>query len=423
MAGLAGTPLDDPDKRRNVAAFKGTIKRMKKVSGANLAAEQFITNPLVLEEGRPVELPGEYSVQQLLDAGTPFTFDTADLISTNICDACYALKANYANVTTQLSATLRLFWLEYALGKVWDPQQGAGGFKGSPTNENMDRTVGTLVEAMQLAFANRKTRAFAQHSLRHFRVHDSADFADPYMVDLWGRVCEAMPQILFWFPTRVWFLPNFQKKIQWWVERLPNMTIRPSALRFGEQAPEALTQEVLRAYPTAGSGAGVTGKEAQWPCPAYLARDATCANAVNPLGAQYLIDTYGVDPLTIMQQAAWTDDEVEAYENGADYSSWLTERPTVTKRKRVEGVMEDVAVTRTPAGLKEGLKRKPFERILKERRGAVPEYEIILQKEFLDSDGVPKGLGCRVCWGGLNPGPGNADKADFAGVTVTYHEH
>lgn len=405
MAGMVGTPLDDPDKRTTVKAYKGSVRLIDSVVGVDMAAEQAAIDPIVMTPDGPVILPPEggdvqvqvgstkktrpaYSLRGLLDAGAEFSFTTKNLRSTNICDACYALKGNYGNLTTQMAAALRLFWLEYSLGKVWNADAGAAGFTGSPTPDRLRETAVTMVQALGVAFSHTTTRASEDHSLRHFRVHDSADFAAPYMIDLWGMVAVSFPEVLFWFPTRVWFLPKFRARLQRWVTCLPNLTIRPSALRFGEPAPEAATQAVLRDYPLAGSGAGVDGKDAQWECPAFMAREATCRNSVNPRGWAHLVDEHGIDPMEIMRQEAWTQDEIDAYETGNALSSWLVQRP-----RRKGGKIRAKLGKRTP------------------------EYERILRREF------PQGLECRVCWGGLNPGPGPASNADFGGVTVTYHEH
>lgn len=84
---------------------------------------------------------------------------------------------------------------------------------------------------------------------RYFRVHDSGDLFSPEYVRCWVRVCAALPEIRFWFPTRSWNvekpgLPPLKRAV---LERtaaalvelaeLRNVTVRPSAIHVDVPAP------------------------------------------------------------------------------------------------------------------------------------------------------------------------------------------
>lgn len=79
----------------------------------------------------------------------------------------------------------------------------------------------------------------------YFRGHDSGDFYSPKYVSAWVEICAQLPNVRFWFPTRAWqYGESAPGKLN---ERmlsalrqlaaLPNVTIRPSALYFGDSAP------------------------------------------------------------------------------------------------------------------------------------------------------------------------------------------
>jgi hypothetical protein len=76
-----------------------------------------------------------------------------------------------------------------------------------------------------------------------------------------------LPDVRFWVPTRAWqppsgLLPVFDPLLNWLrkLASLPNVTVRPSALNFGDSAPMA-----------AGLHAGFTEENAEaFHCPAPL---------------------------------------------------------------------------------------------------------------------------------------------------------
>jgi hypothetical protein len=86
--------------------------------------------------------------------------------------------------------------------------------------------------------------------------------------DCWHAVCAALPGVRFWIPTRSWqqpksALPVFDPLLNTLrkLATLPNVTVRPSALDFGDSAP-------VIAGLHAGSTAAVTDGRLATQCPA-----------------------------------------------------------------------------------------------------------------------------------------------------------
>jgi hypothetical protein len=80
----------------------------------------------------------------------------------------------------------------------------------------------------------------------YFRVHDSGDMFNAAYAQCWLEVCKALPETKFWIPTRAWQMPSgplplFDPIMATLraMAALPNVTVRPSALNFGDAAPVA----------------------------------------------------------------------------------------------------------------------------------------------------------------------------------------
>jgi hypothetical protein len=78
----------------------------------------------------------------------------------------------------------------------------------------------------------------------YFRVHDSGDMFSSAYAQCWLEICKALPETKFWIPTRAWQqpsgpLPVFDPLLGTLrqLAALPNVTVRPSALNFGDAAP------------------------------------------------------------------------------------------------------------------------------------------------------------------------------------------
>jgi hypothetical protein len=87
-------------------------------------------------------------------------------------------------------------------------------------------------------------RAIATAGCDYFRVHDSGDMFSPAYAQCWLQVCQQLPQVKFWIPTRAWQQPSVPLPVfdpllgvLRQLAQLTNVTVRPSALNFGDSAP------------------------------------------------------------------------------------------------------------------------------------------------------------------------------------------
>jgi hypothetical protein len=129
----------------------------------------------------------------------------------SICGSCYAAKGRYRISNVAGAQRQRFLW---AVAKMRTP-------------EGRDEFVQTMVDAI------------ARDKSVYFRVHDSGDLFNPAYVACWARIARAMPQKRFWIPTRTW---RFLDRPAWRdalleLAGLPNVTMRPSALMFGDVPP------------------------------------------------------------------------------------------------------------------------------------------------------------------------------------------
>jgi hypothetical protein len=137
-----------------------------------------------------------------------------------ICGSCYARKGRYIMPSVAAAQEIRFQWTLACL------RSDAG----------RDEWVSTMTGAIRRAGNS------------YFRGHDSADMLSPDYVWLWVRVAKALPEVKFWFPTRVWRVLTMSRVSedtrQRWalalmaLASLPNVIIRPSALFFNAPAPK-----------------------------------------------------------------------------------------------------------------------------------------------------------------------------------------
>ena len=142
-----------------------------------------------------------------------------------ICSGCYAQDGFYRMPNVKATQDARFQWVREGLK--------SGEF------------VATMIETIR--------------GQKYFRIHDSGDFFNVAYVDAWRAIAQALPDTMFWAPTRSYqdarMLAALRK-----LAKLPNVVIRPSALHFGDNAPKI-----------AGLQAGSTADgPASFDCPASL---------------------------------------------------------------------------------------------------------------------------------------------------------
>lgn len=185
-----------------------------------------------------------------------------------ICNYCYANKGNYMHRAPQWGQVLRHTWLQRELDKKSEEEVGE-----------------TLTQALRVHSSNTGMRQAKGENPRFFRIHDSGDLFDggghggePGVKALltWYRVCENLPEIYFWCPTRMWVFPYFADFVR---DNPPpeNLALRPSALHFNDIGP------VLPGF-TAGTTAHrkqapVESGIAELGCPAYSMGGKSCGGA------------------------------------------------------------------------------------------------------------------------------------------------
>jgi hypothetical protein len=133
----------------------------------------------------------------------------------SICDDCYASKGCYSWDSSKNAQNVRFNWTRDCMR----------------TDEGMDLWVSVMTGAILKE--------------EYFRIHDSGDFFNTRYVKAWIRVCRALPATKFWAPTRAWqggksgLLPVYDPLLNALRElaSLPNVTVRPSALNFGDLPP------------------------------------------------------------------------------------------------------------------------------------------------------------------------------------------
>jgi len=128
-----------------------------------------------------------------------------------VCSECYALGGFYNMPTVVNAQNARRAWIARSLA-----------------HDGGDEFVTVMIDMVR-----ESVRRIGED---YFRGHDAGDFYSVPYVDAWYRVCEALPHVLFWFPTRSHVVPNLLPALQR-LNSLPNVTVRPSAPRFDDPAP------------------------------------------------------------------------------------------------------------------------------------------------------------------------------------------
>ena len=156
-----------------------------------------------------------------------------------ICASCYGSKGCYVFSSTRKAQTARFDW----------------------TRESMKTAAGRIDWVATIVGAIRRS-----HS-SYFRVHDAGDMFSPAYAECWLEICRQLPEVQFWIPTRAWQSPasvlpvaDPLLSVLRRLAQLPNVTLRPSALNFGDDAPTIAGLH-------AGSAADAVSRRV-WHCPA-----------------------------------------------------------------------------------------------------------------------------------------------------------
>jgi len=131
----------------------------------------------------------------------------------SVCGSCYARKGNYRLPSVMAIQAARTAWTRDSI---------------------FDRSFAQKMHSDLSMLSGGQEQ--------HFRIHDAGDFFSPRYVNAWIDVCRSLPHIQFWAPTRSYLVePILGRLVE--LNKLPNVTIRPSALRMDEPAPivEGLT--------------------------------------------------------------------------------------------------------------------------------------------------------------------------------------
>lgn len=198
--------------------------------------------------------------------------DAKEAVDRFVCNGCYAMKNCYGNPSMVTIMEWRRAWLMgWAL----------------PRRTFIPTMVG-IIRMSQIASRKRMKMAgsdpFALASATHpdfFRIHDAGDMVNEEYFDSWLEICERLPRIHFWAPTRIWAHGQMAKVLEDRIRRgkIPkNLALRPSGLFFDSPAPQitgvsgGASSNIVSFRVEGGkiktSIKGASGES--WVCPAYL---------------------------------------------------------------------------------------------------------------------------------------------------------
>lgn len=129
----------------------------------------------------------------------------------------------------------------------------------------------TRSKARGLQFVRHMCRAIRASGCTYFRIHDSGDFFNAEYTRLWYRICKNLPNIRFWAPVRGWQSRNPWRQELVELAKLPNVSVRPSALFYNAPPPRILGLDAGSMVFTERSSV----PEGTFFCPAYE-QDGEC---------------------------------------------------------------------------------------------------------------------------------------------------
>lgn len=147
----------------------------------------------------------------------------------SICNGCYALKGAYGNPSQQSQVEVRRQFFDVMLNL--DPIGLVDilvfAIRVSQAKSRMMR--------MRLEKRGLKRKLADVPNPAFFRIHDAGDCYSSELFLTWIKVAQAMPDTVFWMPTRMWLIPSVLGPHLHLVP--PNFIVRPSAFHFGDAVP------------------------------------------------------------------------------------------------------------------------------------------------------------------------------------------
>lgn len=144
-----------------------------------------------------------------------------------ICQICYAEGGQYASPHVQLGEVLRFWWCRSMLD---------GG-----NAESRSTWIATMVRAIagEIFPEERMIDPRTGKPVVPMRIHSSGDFYSAAYAEAWVEVCNQLPEITFWAPTRSWAAPGWMRTWKQLVPRIKhgNLVLRPSAYHTNDPAP------------------------------------------------------------------------------------------------------------------------------------------------------------------------------------------
>lgn len=146
-----------------------------------------------------------------------------------VCGSCYAQGGFYLMPSTKTAQMARRAWIARSLA-----------------HDDGAEFVSVMIEMIR--------ESVHACGTPRFRGHDSGDFFSVAYIEAWIAICEALPSVTLWFPTRSYIVPNLEPALRR-LAALPNVVMRPSAEGFDEEAPMldgfAAGSTVARSLPVA----------------------------------------------------------------------------------------------------------------------------------------------------------------------------
>lgn len=218
-----------------------------------------------------------------------------------LCSGCYGLKGLYGSPLIFTMMECRRQWVQVMTRP-----------------EYVDKFIDMMTRSIRMSQAHCLTERFLLEEMgmtnliwtipdpAYFRIHDVGDVFSPQYLEAWFSVIRAcavevkvknigltLPAIKFWMPTRMWIsktkVADHFKCMGKEISCVPeNLTLRPSAAKFGDAAPAISAAHGLSHGAAAtGMSEAMTDKDMQaaravvgklvheggkgWICPAYLA--------------------------------------------------------------------------------------------------------------------------------------------------------